>query len=215
MLDTICDVFKEAYRRGWVTTRDGNASMKRPDADYFYITPSGVRKQSLVPDMFIKMDIGFDGTSRDKWMNAGTGMLKEQLNKGLKPSGELHMHWLLQRRNPTDHTRVVLHLHPTYTIAAATAGFSLQDIAQSYPEIFRYTRVGNTIGYIEPISEALGQAVNDSMIKDSATGETSCDVVALSAHGAVSIGSDPWEAFEHIERLEHICQIFMIQKAAR
>ncbi|NBU05660.1 MAG: class II aldolase/adducin family protein, partial [Sphingobacteriia bacterium] len=36
------DVMREAHKRGWITTRDGNISLRRDDK--FYITPSGVRK---------------------------------------------------------------------------------------------------------------------------------------------------------------------------
>ena len=28
-------------------------------------------------------------------------------------------------------------------------------------------------------------------------------------HGVVAVASDPWRAFEHIERLEHICQMVL------
>ena len=29
MLTAMCDVMKEAYRRGWITTRDGNVSVEK------------------------------------------------------------------------------------------------------------------------------------------------------------------------------------------
>ncbi len=76
MLREICDVFKEAYRRGWITTRDGNASYRRPEQDWFYVTPSGVRKQELIPEMCIKLDISAEGTSRERWLQANDGLLK-------------------------------------------------------------------------------------------------------------------------------------------
>jgi len=215
MLREICDVFKEAYRRGWITTRDGNASYKRPEQDWFYVTPSGVRKNEMVPDMCIKMDIDWHGTSRDRWLAEDDGMLKQQLNKGLKPSGELPMHWLLQRHNPTNHSRVVLHLHPTHIIAAMEAGIQLSELADKFPEINRYTRVATNIGFIEPITQELGYAVAGMMLNDNSTGELSADVVGLKGHGAVSVGSDPWDAFEHIERLNHICEIYLISKAVK
>jgi ribulose-5-phosphate 4-epimerase/fuculose-1-phosphate aldolase len=213
MLREICDVFKEAYRRGWITTRDGNASYKRPEQDWFYVTPSGVRKNEMVPDMCIKMDINEAGTSRDRWLAEDDGLLKQQLNRGLKPTGELPMHWLLQRFNPTNHSRVVLHLHPTHIIAAMEAGIQLSDLADTFPEINRYTRVAYNIGFIEPITQELGYAVAKSLLKDWQTsGELVADVVGLKGHGAVGIGTDPWEAFENIERLEHICQIFLLSR---
>lgn len=222
MLREICDVFKEAYRRGWITTRDGNASYRRPEQDWFYVTPSGVRKNEMTPDMCIKLDIDQNGWSRERWLAADEGMLKQQLNRGLKPTGELPMHWYLQRDlSETKHSRVVLHLHPTHVIAATRYlkehpgifGGGEKDLSwlcKQYPEIFRYTRVGKTVEYVEPISQALADAVESSMLNGG--NKLLCDVVAMDRHGAVSVGSDPWEALEHIERLDHICEIFLLSR---
>ena len=55
MLETICETLVEAYRRNWITSRDGNVSIRHHDRDHFYITPSGVRKQTLQPDQFKKI----------------------------------------------------------------------------------------------------------------------------------------------------------------
>ena len=57
MLETICDVMLDAYKRNWITSRDGNVSIRHHDRDHFYITPSGVRKQTLQPDQFKKIRI--------------------------------------------------------------------------------------------------------------------------------------------------------------
>lgn len=223
MLHEICDVFKEAYRRGWITTRDGNASWRRPEQDWFYVTPSGVRKNEMVPDMCIKLDINQDGWSRERWLNDNEGMLKQRLNRGLEPTGELPMHHLLQRNmEGVKHSRVVLHLHPTHVIAATRylmkinsedirrATADLYSLCDSYPEIFRYTRVGKIIEYVAPVSQDLAIAVSDKML--AADGQLKCDVVSLDCHGAVSVGTDPWEAFEHIERLNHLCEIFLLSR---
>ena len=34
-------------------------------------------------------------------------------------------------------------------------------------------------------------------------------IVGLDRHGVVAVGKTPWEAFEHVERLEHICRIVL------
>jgi L-fuculose-phosphate aldolase len=47
MLDTICEVLKEAYSRNLITSRDGNASYRRKGENCLYITPSGTRKNVL------------------------------------------------------------------------------------------------------------------------------------------------------------------------
>ena len=225
MLNAVCDVFKEAYSRNWITTRDGNASVRRPNDPFFYVTPSGVRKNKLEPEMMIKLDIDKEGTSREKWLNQNEGLLKQQLNRGLSPTGELPLHWLLQRNlGNTEHPRVVMHLHPTHIIAAMHAGVNLKYIASIFPELSRYTSVGNTVEYIPPITEQLGVATSAAFFDKSdlwnigletakhvfVNYQPTCNIVGLKNHGVVSIGIDPWDAFEHIERLNHICEIFLL-----
>jgi hypothetical protein len=45
MLETICDTLVEAYRRNWITSRDGNVSIRHHDRDHFYITPRRTNAQ--------------------------------------------------------------------------------------------------------------------------------------------------------------------------
>ena len=96
MLTAMGDVMREAYKRGWITTRDGNCSVRMRNRPYLYITPSGVRKTIIHPEHLVKMKI-----------------IEEELiiNPSDKPSGELWMHWHLLTDSPK--TRSVLHLHPT------------------------------------------------------------------------------------------------------
>ena len=35
------------------------------------------------------------------------------------------------------------------------------------------------------------------------------DIVGQAAHGVCAVGANPWDAYEHIERLEHICEIVL------
>ena len=57
MLETCCDILSEAYKRNWITSRDGNLSIRFSEHDYFYITPSAVRKQKMQYDMFKKIKL--------------------------------------------------------------------------------------------------------------------------------------------------------------
>jgi L-fuculose-phosphate aldolase len=84
------------------------------------------------------------------------------------------------------------------------------ELASQFPEIFRYTRVGKIVGYVPPISQALADEVELKMLNGG--NELLCDVIAMDRHGAVAVGADPWEAFEHIERLNHICEIFLLSR---
>ena len=207
MLDTICDVMKKAYERGWITARDGNASYKRSYDEFLYVTPSGVRKQHMNSELIFKLEFKGDyKTATEPWNNLEKVDDEYQRKLiGLQPSGELPLHALLQRVVPEN--RIVLHLHPTYIIAAMYAGWSLQYLAEEFPEINRYTKVGPTVPIIPPICKELGFATMKALNLNEKTGQVDYDIIGLDRHGIIAVGKDAWTVFEHVERLEHICQI--------
>lgn len=197
MLTSMGDLMREAHRRGWITTRDGNISVRRKDS--FYITPSGGRKAIIQPEHILKAKIVDDEL---KWLgNTQTS----------KPSGELEMHFFLQTTDDFKGCRAVVHLHPTYTIAAMHKGFNLQDLAAEFPEVSRYTRVGPNIPVLPVTSNALARATFSAMTNECPEYlfNIAYDIVGQAGHGVTAIAKSPWDAFEHIERLEHICQIVL------
>jgi len=203
MLETICDTLVEAYKRNWITSRDGNVSIRHHDRDHFYITPSGVRKQTMQPDQFKKIGISND---RSYWMD----LKYTDISKNLTPSGEIPLHFGLQKmmgQHSTD-VRVVVHLHPTYCVAAMHRGIELSNLANDFPELSRYTKVAPNVGDVAPISQELGDECHKNLQLDS-YGNIAYDIVGIKGHGVVAIDTSPWRAFEHIERLEHICQIVL------
>jgi L-fuculose-phosphate aldolase len=207
MLDTICEVMKEAHKRGWITSRDGNASYKRSYDEFLYITPSGVRKQHLNSEMIFKLEFKGDyKKAKEPWnyLHKVNDEIQCKLS-GYQPSGELPLHALLQRVVP--HNRVVLHLHPTYIIATMYAGWSLPHLAEEFPELNRYTKVGPTVPMIPPICKELGFATMKALNLNQETGEIDFDIIGLDRHGIIAVAKDAWTAFEHVERLEHICQM--------
>ena len=191
MLTAMGDVMREAYKRNWITTRDGNISLKRKSSNLLYITPSGVRKTIIHPESIVRMKI-VEGV-----------LILDDLN----PSGELHMHWNIQKT--TKRTRAVVHLHPTYCVAAMHTGLCLKDIVKPFPELYRYTRVGKNVSDHPPLTKELADETALRLaIQDD--GSYGYDIVGQKGHGVCSIGPDPWAAFEHIERLEHICKIVLL-----
>jgi L-fuculose-phosphate aldolase len=205
MLDTICDVMKAAYDKKWISTRDGNASFKRKNENFLYVTPSGVRKYHMNAEMLIKLELEVDPNS--KYGIKTTRVVDEYQEKiiGLQPTGELPLHILLQKNLPEN--RVVLHLHPTYIIAAMYAGLNLQQLAIQFPEINRYTRVGPTVPVVPPISEELAEEAIKALNLNKITGKIDFDIIGLEQHGIIVIAKDAWSALEHVERLDHICEI--------
>lgn len=206
MLETICEVLEDAYKRNWITSRDGNVSIRHHDRDHFYITPSGVRKQTLQPDQFKKIGIMYQPVERWNW----TELPYTDISANLKPSGEIPLHFGLQKRMGQHHgeVRVIVHVHPTYCIAAMHRGIDLSTISDAFPELNRYTKVAPNVGDVPPISQELADRCHENLKLDD-QGNIAYDIVGIKGHGVVAIDTSPWRAYEHIERLEHICKIVL------
>ena len=88
------------------------------------------------------------------------------------------------------------------------AGVDLQAISAEFPEISRYTRVGPTVPMLPALSRELADATAEcfSLGKD---GTPAFDIVGQANHGVCAVSTDPWAAYEHIERLDHICEIVL------
>ena len=193
MITAIGDVMRECYKRGWITTRDGNCSVCYAGKRTIYITPGGFRKTIVYPEHVERVK-----------MNSENELI---LTEGQNPSGEMEMHYLLHRDYKK--TRAVLHVHPTYINAAIYAGYDLQYLASEFPEVYRYTKVGPSVEKLPAVSPELAIETANCM-ETNEDGICKWDIVGQSHHGCCAIGDDPWHAFEHIERLEHICQIVLL-----
>jgi len=203
MLETCCDILNEAYQRGWITSRDGNLSIRFAEHDYFHITPSGVRKQKIQYDMFKKVKL-IQNYPFERYEVINT----EDISGYLIPSGELPMHLGLQRHTNTS-VRVVLHLHPTYCVAAMYRGISLPQLMYEFPELNRYTKIGPTVANIPPVTQELADACIRNIGFNKDDGSVIYNVIGMDRHGVISVDTTPWRDFEHIERLEHICKIVL------
>ena len=191
MLTAMGDVMREAYKRNWITTRDGNIAVRKKGSDTIYLTPSGVRKVLICPEMMVRMKMGEEVVFSS--------------NLNLSPTGEWDMHYRILKEAKT--TTASVHLHPPSIVAAMYAGWNLQEMVQPFPEVFRYTRVGHNVAAWDALSEELAShTYNNLGIED---GVRKYDIVGQKNHGVTAVGKDPWEAFEHIERVEHICQIVL------
>jgi ribulose-5-phosphate 4-epimerase/fuculose-1-phosphate aldolase len=199
MLTAIGDVLRECYRRGWITTRDGNISLRMSlegqISSFMHITPKGVRKNTIHPEHIIKLNL-------------------DAIPNNYSVSTEFHMHRNILSDAKT--TRCVVHVHPTYTVAAMHAGIDITEASKSFPELKRYTRVGPMVPVCEAGSLQLAE-LTDHHLRERATSphqelggkEIAYDIVGQKNHGVCAVGKDPWDAFEHVERLEHICQILL------
>lgn len=88
----LCRVCTLLYDRGYVVGHDGNVSL-RADGDQILITPSGVSKGRMTPDMLVLCDLEGRVLAGDRY-----------------PSSEMAMHLLVYREQPT--VNAVVHAHP-------------------------------------------------------------------------------------------------------
>ena len=81
MLKTCSELMQKAYQLNWITSRDGTISVRNRDREHFWITPSGIRKPMLDPDMWKKVSLYKDN---------GEFVCLEHTNlsSNLEPSGE-------------------------------------------------------------------------------------------------------------------------------
>ena len=105
-------------------------------------------------------------------------------------------------------TRTVVHVHATHIVAAMYAGIDLQAMSAEFPEISRYTRVGRSVPAVPALSRDLADMTAECLgLRNDGTLEF--DIVGQMNHGVCAVAMDPWGAYEHIERLDHICEIVL------
>lgn len=100
--ETLCEVGRRVYEKGWVASNDGNLSI-RVTSDQYLITPSGVSKGALTPAGILLVD--------------GSG---HTLDGDGRVSTEWKMHQKVYERRPE--IGAVVHTHAPYSTAFAVAG---------------------------------------------------------------------------------------------
>ncbi len=181
--ESICAIGKRMYEKGFVASNDGNISV-RVGENALWMTPTGVSKGSLTPDMLIKLDL--DGN---------------QLAGTRKKSSEAAMHLRIYRENPA--LRAVTHAHAPFSTAFAVAGLPL-DCPRIYPEAL--VQLGEIP--LAPFAVPGTQEVPDSVAPFCG----SCKGVLLANHGPVTWGTSPEEAFNRLEALENFARITLYAK---
>lgn len=177
--NTICEIGKRMYWRGYVAANDGNISVKCDD-NAIWVTPTGVSKGYMDPSMMVKVDL-------DGKILAGTS----------KPSSELKMHLRVYKENPA--VMSVVHAHPAVSTSFAAAGIPLDK-----PIVSEAIVLLGTVP-VAPYAVPGTYEVPDSIApfcKD-------YNAVMLGNHGVLTWGKDPYEAYYRMETLEHYATMIM------
>ena len=166
------------YHRGYVVGHDGNVSIRLAE-DRMLITPSGVNKGRMTPNMLVLCD------------------LQGQVLEGERyPSSEMAMHLLLYRERPE--VGAVVHAHPPIATAFSICHRPLR-------ECYLTEMVGG-LGEVPvaPFAMPSTQEVPESIrpfVRDHSA-------LLLANHGALAWGRDLWEAFDRMETVEHTAKVY-------
>lgn len=177
--ETICAVGRLLYDRGYVAANDGNISV-RTGENQLWMTPSGVSKGRMTPDMLVKLD------------------LEGRVLEGARhPSSEAKLHLAVYRRRPD--VGAVVHAHPPMSTAFAVCRRPLDR-----PYLAELV-VG--LGGAVPVAP-YATLSTDEVPRSIEPYVEDHDAVLLANHGSAAWGRDLWAAFDKLETVEHTAKIY-------
>lgn len=173
----ICDIGKRIYEKGFVAANDGNISV-RIDEYTFLVTPTGVSKGFMTPEMLIKVDIEGNVIEGD-----------------YKPTSEIKLHLQVYKERPD--IRSVVHVHPPYATAFAIAGIPLNQATM--PESIVTLGTIPIAAYGTPSTEELSMSICPYIPNHNG--------VLLENHGALTWGVSIDQAYFRMESLEFCAKV--------
>ena len=173
----IVEVCKRIHGRGWISSTDGNVSVRLRD-DRILITPTGIHKGFMSERDLIVADLSGK-------VIAGKA----------KPSTEIVLHATCYRERPE--VNAVVHAHPTMSVAFSLAGITLAKCL--LPEVVFTLGSIPTADYAPPATEEVAESIR-KYIKE-------YDAIILERHGSLTVGEDVFSAYNTLERMEHVAEI--------
>ena len=172
------DICQRLHTRNLLAAADGNVSYRISDEEILF-TPTGVNKARMREEDIAV--VALDG----------------RVLSG-KPSGERLMHLEVYRRCAK--ARALVHAHPPTAIAWTVARPDLRELpAEALSELILAVGAVPVAPYARPGTEDMGSVLRPFLPHRR--------VILLARHGALSWGEDLEEAYNGMERLEHISQI--------
>lgn len=170
----LCRVGKLLYDRGYVAANDGNLSVRTEEG--IWMTPSGVSKGRMTPDMMVLVDLEGNILSGTRY-----------------PSSEAPLHLEVYRRRKD--VGAVVHAHPPVSTAFAACRKGLEEPLLAELVVGLGGRVP-----LAPYATLSTPAVPESIVPFVAD----YHAVLLANHGAVAWGADLWSAFDRLETVEQV-----------
>lgn len=174
----ICEICHFLYDRGYVVSNDGNVSA-RTERDTILITPSGVGKGRMTPDMLVETDLDGRILAGDR-----------------HPSSESKMHWMVYRERPD--VKAVVHAHPPLSTAFAICRKPLKELYLA--EMVVGLGEVPVTDFAMLSTEEVPNSVKPFVQEHSA--------VLLANHGALTWGPSLLSAFDRMETVEQTAKVY-------
>lgn len=176
--EEICEICHLLYERGYVVSNDGNVSARTPRGTVL-ITPSGVGKGRMTPDLLVETDLEGQILSGDR-----------------NPSSESKMHWMLYRER--DDVNAVVHAHPPVSTAFAICRrpLSRRYLAELVAGLGEVPVTEFAMLSTDEVPESVRPFVRDH------------SAVLLANHGALTWGPSLLSAFDRMETVEQTAKIY-------
>lgn len=178
--EDVVRVAKKAQRAGLCKHKAGNVSIKDPETGYIVVTPSGVDREVLTPDMVCVLD--------------------QDLNviEGGKPSSETLMHVECYKVRPDINS--VIHTHSTMASAFACLNKPIPAFIYEF-SVFNLDNATIPVApYAQPGTMELAQNVANTVKKS--------DLVLMERHGTIAVGKTVDEAYENVDYIEELAHIY-------
>ena len=176
--EELCQVCRLLYDRGYVVGHDGNVSVRLGEG-CLLITPSGVSKGRLEPDMLVVCDLEGRVLEGDRY-----------------PSSEMAMHLLIYQERPD--VGAVVHAHPPVSTAFAICQKTLKE--KYLTETISGLGEVPVAPFAMPSTREVPESIRPFVADHSA--------VLLANHGALTWGADLWAAFDRMETVEQTAKIY-------
>jgi L-fuculose-phosphate aldolase len=176
LIEELCEVGRDAARRGLVLASAGNLSARLPDRDAFVVTGSGTWFDRLAPrDLSL---LAMDGT-----VLAGNP----------SPSSEWKLHARTYAVRPDVHS--VMHLHPQAAVVLDACGHAVRLITLDHAY---YLRRVATVPF--------AHNGTDELADTAAEAARDCDAIVMSHHGSSTLGPTIEMAYRRALNLEDAAQ---------
>ncbi len=178
----LLDVCHLLADRGFVSATDGNVSARLP-GETILITRTSINKGMVTEGDIIEVDRN-----------------GKVLNGVFPPSTEMNMHLCIYEERPEIHA--VVHAHPVHATAFAAAGQSIEECV--FPEVVLGFGGIPLASYATPSTREVRESLAPFI--------HSHDAILLANHGVVTYGTDPWDVFFKMEKVEQTAHILFVAR---